>query len=102
MRFDGEKIARSEYLMFLDSDDFLDSRACEIALKASEDGRFDMVSFGYIHFEEKNGELKELGRLHFENADYTREEFFEKCLRAYFINWHIWARLIKKSLYEKP
>ena len=96
-RFEGAKIALGEYIMFVDSDDFLDSRACEFALKASENGYFDVVSLGYIHFEEENGELKELGRLHFENTNYSKEEFFKKCLKYYSMNWHIWGRLIKKK-----
>uniref|UniRef100_UPI00112F8C15 glycosyltransferase family 2 protein n=1 Tax=Campylobacter TaxID=194 RepID=UPI00112F8C15 len=40
-RCEGIKSATGEYILNLDSDDFLDLRACEIAYNATKDGYYD-------------------------------------------------------------
>ena len=42
--------ANGEYLVFLDSDDFLDLRACEIAYEASKDGYYDIIKFNAYNY----------------------------------------------------
>lgn len=42
-RNDGLDIARGEYFIFVDSDDFLAENAIELLVKASEKGKYDMV-----------------------------------------------------------
>ncbi|MBX7490430.1 hypothetical protein [Helicobacter turcicus] len=41
--------------MFLDSDDFLELNACEIAYCASKEGYYDLVSFGSYSWRERGG-----------------------------------------------
>lgn len=42
-----------EYLLFLDGDDSIDYQTIEKCLLATENGKFDVVCFGYKHFLEK-------------------------------------------------
>ncbi|WP_096019896.1 glycosyltransferase family 2 protein [Campylobacter lanienae] len=46
--------ANGEYLVFLDSDDFLDLRACEIAYNATKNGYYDVVKFNAYNYENGN------------------------------------------------
>ncbi len=48
--------AQAEWLMFVDSDDWVDERFCEIPWKAAIENKADLVIFGAIS--EKNGKLK--------------------------------------------
>ena len=43
--------ASGEYLLCLDSDDFLDLKACEIAYNATKDGYYDIVKFNAYNYD---------------------------------------------------
>lgn len=43
----GVEIARGEYIMFVDGDDFLENNCLELLVKASDDGNIDLVAGGY-------------------------------------------------------
>lgn len=52
------KEATSDYVMFLDSDDWLELNACELAYEQITKNNNDFVLFGLKDFYEKNGKLK--------------------------------------------
>lgn len=53
----GYKHARAPYVMFLDSDDFFDSRACELALTEMLRGNHDLVGMNATHWDDDGNNL---------------------------------------------
>ncbi|WP_180381364.1 glycosyltransferase family 2 protein [Campylobacter lanienae] len=49
--------ANGEYLVFLDSDDFLDLRACEIAYNATKNRYYDIIKFNAYNYENGNATI---------------------------------------------
>ena len=56
-RCEGIKSAAGEYIFNLDSDDFLDLRACEIAYNATKDGYYDIIKFNAYNYENGNATI---------------------------------------------
>ena len=54
----GIKEANGKYIMFLDSDDYVDSSFCEIPSKAAENSNADIVMFNYYSISQ--GEITEI------------------------------------------
>lgn len=54
--------ARGKYILFLDSDDFLDTRACEILYNAAETERLDIAACDFYTYQDKTGVLPPLPR----------------------------------------
>lgn len=50
----GMKIAKGEYISFIDSDDWIDHRTYEITVKAMEDTNSNIGAFGYISTNDDN------------------------------------------------
>ncbi|WP_180381671.1 glycosyltransferase family 2 protein [Campylobacter devanensis] len=89
--------ANGEYLVFLDSDDFLDLRACEIAYNATKDGYYDIVTFGSYYWNNNSASVfSEFERSSFDSGD----EFASWLFRSKNISWNIWGRLIKRDIYQ--
>ncbi|MEE3705473.1 glycosyltransferase [Campylobacter sp. CX2-8023-23] len=88
--------ANGEYLVFLDSDDFLDLKACEIAYNATKDGYYDIVTFGSYYWNDGASVFSELKPCSFDSGD----EFGNWLFRSKNISWNIWGRLIKKDIYH--
>lgn len=48
--------AKGEYILFVDSDDWIEKNTCEIAVKRAIEGNYDVVMWSYIR--ERNGEKR--------------------------------------------
>ena len=89
--------ANGKYLVFLDSDDFLDLRACEIAYNATKDGYYDIVTFGSYYWNNNSASVfSEFERSSFDSGN----EFGSWLFRSKNISWNIWGRLIKRDIYQ--
>lgn len=62
----GIEAATGKYLMFLDSDDYLSTDACEILYEKAEQENLDMVVFDFYRVED--GKLKEVHIPNFQNS----------------------------------
>ena len=91
----GASQANGEYLLFLDSDDFLDPKACEIALNSAKDGHYDIVTFGSHYWSDEASEFAKFDPISFENGD----EFGNWLFRSKNISWNLCFRLIKRDIY---
>ncbi|EAK0291576.1 glycosyltransferase family 2 protein [Campylobacter jejuni] len=97
-RNEGVKYSNSQYLMFLDPDDFLELEACEISYKAMVEKESDYVSFGLIRYLDEN---------HIEpytpffSGEFNQNELFNFLYQQKYITWNIYARLIRKDKYLK-
>ncbi len=91
----GLNIAKGEYIAFLDSDDYLDLNAYEIALKEAEDKDLDILSFGWESFPTESNWDK--------YKSSPRQKYFENSsIDAWFYcgtgsNVNIWNKLYKRS-----
>lgn len=88
-RTSGIRIARGEYLLFVDSDDYVDEKYVEILLSNAIAQNADLVICGYCI--EKNGKKKEV-------VPRFRDKFNAE-VWAYRLS-STWSRLYKKAFWE--
>ncbi|RQD69369.1 glycosyltransferase family 2 protein [Campylobacter hepaticus] len=85
--------AKSPFLMFLDSDDFLNLKACELALEKMNQG-FDLLCFdAFVH----RVKTKRFYRFK-QDEIFSKEEFLEFLSRQRHFCWSVWAKCFKKDL----
>ncbi|WP_096028349.1 glycosyltransferase family 2 protein [Campylobacter lanienae] len=97
-RCEGIKSATGEYILNLDSDDFLDLKACEIAYNASKDGYYDAVKFSAYNYENGNATIfyKILENDSFESLEeYANYMYRQKG----YPRWNLAFILIKRDIY---
>ena len=86
--------ATAKYIMFLDSDDYLDKRACEVMFQKAEAYDLDVVICDFYR-EYDNGTVVEVKHPYFENASLRENpEIINEDLCP-------WAKLYKRSLIEE-
>ncbi|MCI2235397.1 glycosyltransferase [Helicobacter sp. CaF467b] len=96
-RFEGSKIATADYIMFLDSDDFLSLDACEIAYKASKEGYYDLVSFGSYSWKQDKAEVFSA----YESQSFQNLNDFSKWYYGLkYPIWNLCGRMLKKDIYH--
>ena len=91
--------ANGEYLVFLDSDDFLDLKACEIAYNATKDGYYDIIKFNAYNYENGNATIfdKILKNDSFEFLQEYSDYIYRKKGNP---RWNIWGGA-KRDIYLK-
>ena len=97
-RCEGIKSATGEYILNLDSDDFLDLRACEIASNATKDGYYDVVKFSAYNYE--NGNATIFDKILENDSFESLEEYANYMYRQKgYPRWNLAFILIKRDIY---
>ena len=71
--------ATSEYVMFLDSDDYIKENMLETLYNASEDGMYDIVKSGFIRIDLEGHTCK--GRRYLEEESFREKEISDKMVK---------------------
>ncbi|MBM0636720.1 glycosyltransferase [Campylobacter sp. VicNov18] len=88
--------ANSPFLIFLDSDDFLNLKACELALAKMKEG-FDLLCFdAYVH----RVKTKQFYRFK-QDEVFTQQGFLEFLSKQRHFCWSVWAKCFKQDLVLK-
>ncbi|EKA9803208.1 glycosyltransferase family 2 protein [Campylobacter coli] len=86
----------SDFIMFLDSDDFLTPGACEIAFKEMKKG-FDLLCFdAFVH----RVKTKQFYRFK-QDGVFNQKEFLEFLSKQRHFCWSVWAKCFKKDIILK-
>ncbi|EGF1229166.1 glycosyltransferase family 2 protein [Campylobacter jejuni] len=86
----------SDFIMFLDSDDFLTLDACEVAFKEMKKG-FDLLCFdAFVH----RVKTKQFYRFKKDEV-LTQKQFLEFLIKQRHFCWSVWAKVFKKDLILK-
>ncbi|EAK0817865.1 glycosyltransferase family 2 protein [Campylobacter sp. CNRCH_2014_2452] len=89
--------AKSDFIMFLDPDDYLELNACEICIK-NLDYDDDLLCFNFISI--NPNQLKK-DKFFIKNS-FSIEFFFNFFLQKYpYYNWYIWGKVYKKITFLK-
>ncbi|MCI5539000.1 MAG: glycosyltransferase [Campylobacter lanienae] len=102
-RCEGIKSATGEYILNLDSDDFLDLRACEIAYNATKNGYYDVVKFSAYNYENGNTTIfdKILENDSFESLEEYSDYIYRNYGRKGYPRWNIWGGVFNRDMYLK-
>lgn len=68
----GLEIATGEYVWFVDSDDYIDTKACQILYDTIKEFDVDMLCFSAIQFSEEDGKRKFLYPKHFQGVQINK------------------------------
>ena len=99
-RCEGIKSATGEYILNLDSDDFLDLRACEIAYNATKNGYYDVVKFSAYNYE--NGNTTIFDKILENDSFESLEEYANYMYRQKgYPRWSIWGGVFNRDMYLK-
>ena len=104
VRNTGVEKASGEYLMFLDSDDFLEPNACELAYKQITKNNDDVVLFEAYEFVDGNKNQKRShNRLKYFNDNYKSGDSFHfyDLKRRFISGCEAWYKIYRKSFLEK-
>ncbi|HEB9319588.1 TPA: glycosyltransferase family 2 protein [Campylobacter coli] len=95
-RYEGVKVAKSPYILFLDSDDYLELDTCEECVKILEVTKnTDLICFNYYEC----GDYKKEWTF-FDDAYYNNEKFcYFLFLKYPAFSWSIFNKMFKKDLY---
>ncbi|ECP1130174.1 beta-1,3 galactosyltransferase [Campylobacter jejuni] len=99
-RYEGAKVATSPYIMFLDSDDYLELNACEECIKILDmggGGKIDLLCFEAFITNAK----KSIKKLNIKQGKYNNKEFTMQILKTKNPFWTMWAKIIIKDIYLK-
>ena len=84
----------------MDSDDFLDLKACEIAYNATKDGYYDIVKFNAYNYDRNIADIfgTVLDNRSFESLEeYANYIYIQKD----YPRWNLWSIIVKRDIYLK-
>jgi glycosyltransferase involved in cell wall biosynthesis len=99
----GVSNAAAEYVMIIDSDDWIDSIMLEKMYRTTKNGNYDMVCCDYLNHYDPDGNCDyENGALTTQNpGNRSKQELLEGLiLRNTNSLWPQWAKLVKTKMYE--
>ena len=100
----GLEIATGEYIWFVDSDDYIDTKACQILYDAIKEFDVDMLCFSAIQFSEEDGKRKFFYPKHFQgvriNQIYHPQTSWEE-ITFYHLNIIVPAYITKRNIIQK-
>lgn len=97
-RNSGLDIARGEYVMFVDSDDYVEPTFCEIPLRIAIREHVDIVSFGYFKISNKSTKVKKTNKPRTVQAS---EAIKILITLDDVIHGFVWNKFYKRSLFEQ-
>jgi len=89
----GIKVAKGEYLIFYDSDDFVPNNSVEDLYNTCEKDNADIAMCGFI--KKKNGKI--LLRFTGKNGIFNKDEALKRLLEETDINCTVWNKIFKKE-----
>lgn len=96
-RNNGVKHAKGEYILFIDSDDYIEKNLLEEIDKSTSNNP-DIIRYQIQEVYEENNEIKEFNEQSFK--DKTGVEAFELISKYHFVE-NAWAYAFKKDYYQK-
>ena len=100
----GMEIATGEYVWFVDSDDYIDSKACQILYDAIKEFDVDMLCFSALNFTEKKifrtfshpecFQGVQINKIYYPKTDWKKINFTN-------LNVTPWAYLTKRAIIQK-
>lgn len=102
-RYAGVKWCKGEYVLFLDSDDFLDEQACEFCYNAlfNEEGKkqdIDMLCFNMNFQYNENEEYQIFGPI-INNEFLSQKDFIKLLLQNCYYYWNVVSKMYKREFY---
>jgi len=93
----GLEAAVGKYILFVDSDDFLQPICCETALTALQESDADMAVFGYRRFQDAGGKTVST-RVHANGVASSGETL--RMLMAKELDSYAWNKLYRRELFD--
>ncbi len=100
-RNNGVKIARGEWLCFVDCDDFVHHRILEALYNAVTENNVKLSMCSAIQGEESPPPFNASKEVNFKVLETTEDNILNLCKNEKYYYWVVWGKLIHKSIYEK-
>ncbi len=97
----GYSVCCGEYVVFLDSDDFIGSDYLKEMYTAAEKSNADVVMCNYAINYEYEGRIKHNKSRNIGAGDYTRDEAVTLLLNDRKVRFYVWNKLWKRDFLEK-
>ncbi len=97
----GVSKSTGEYILFVDSDDYITFDACEKLIKAAQETKSDIVTADILNEKDKIETEKDFRRLPQENIALPGDEYLTEALKANAYDITPWLRLVKKEYLDK-
>ena len=99
-RNNGVKVARGEWLHFVDSDDLIHPQMLEIFYDTVVKNNVNLVMCSAVQDEKIPDDFYANKKVEFKTLEMNENNFFHLYKHLYYY-WVIWGKLIHKSIYEK-
>lgn len=99
-RNNGKKIASSDYIYFLDSDDSIHPQLLEIAYGLSQKYQADLLSFEYYNLYKEKSEEKHYNIDDIKVKITDNPIFLVSAKEKYEIHFNVWSKFYKKELLD--